>query len=308
MTIPVADIRRLTIHDGPGTRTTVFVKGCPLRCIWCHNPESLSASPILLFHDNLCVGCGKCATVCPSGCHAFPGGSGAEPPSVCHSIDRSRCRLCGACVDACPRGALEICGRDYSPEELLPLLLRDEVFYASGGGVTVSGGEPLLYAEAVGRLFELLHACGIRTALDTCGEVSFEAFERVLPATDLVLFDIKGMDPVRHRENTGRDNARIHDNLRRLGALGVPVEIRMPVVPGRNDAEEEFEAAGRLLAEVPSVTLVRLLPYRSLARKKYREAGLPDTMPDVPTPDAAILETRAAILRRHCHAQCIVQG
>ncbi len=215
-----------------------------------------------------------------------------------HLIDRTRCRLCGACVDDCPRGALEICGRDYSPEELLPLLLRDAVFYASGGGVTVSGGEPLLYAEAVGRLFELLHARGIRTALDTCGEVPFEAFERVLPATDLVLFDIKGMDPVRHRENTGRDNVQIHANLRRLGELGVPVEIRMPVVPGSNDAEAEFEAAARFLSEIPSVMAVRLLPYRSLARKKYRAAGLEDTMPDAPTPDAAFLESRAAILRR----------
>ena len=291
MKIPVADIRRLTLHDGPGTRTTVFVKGCPLRCVWCHNPESLSASPLLLFHDNLCSGCGRCAAVCPAGVHAFDGGA--------HRLDRSRCRACGACAEACPRGALEICGRDYTPEELLPPLLRDEAFYASGGGVTVSGGEPLLYAEAVGRLFELLHGCAIRTALDTCGEVPFESFERVLPATDLVLFDIKGMDPVRHSENTGRDNARIHDNLRRLGALGVPVEIRMPVVPGRNDAEGEFEAAARLLAEVPSVTKVRLLPYRSLARKKYRDAGLTDTMPDAPTPDAAFLEPRAAILRRH---------
>ena len=165
--------------------------------------------------------------------------------------------------------------------------------------IVVSGGEPLLYAEAISRLFELLHGRAIRTALDTCGEVPFEAFARVLPATDLVLFDIKGMDPVRHRENTGRDNARIHENLRQLGARGVPVEIRMPVVPGRNDAEEEFEAAGRLLAAIPSVTAVRLLPYRSLARKKYSAAGLADTMPDAPTPDAAFLEARAAILRRH---------
>ena len=316
MKLPVADVRRLTLHDGPGTRTTVFVKGCPLRCLWCHNPESLSAAPVLLFHDNLCSGCGRCAAVCPQGVHSFvesqhlpspishlssPISAPLPPQGVpfAHALRREMCRLCGACVDACPRGALEICGRDYTPEELLPLVLRDAAFYASGGGVTVSGGEPLLYAEAVGRLFELLHGRGIRTALDTCGEVPFEAFARVLPATDLVLFDIKGMDPVRHRENTGRDNARIHENLRQLGARGVPVEIRMPVVPGRNDAEEEFEAAGRLLAAIPSVTAVRLLPYRSLARKKYRAAGLADTMPDAPTPDAAFLEARAAILRRH---------
>ena len=289
MKIPVAAIRRLTLHDGPGTRTTVFVKGCPLHCRWCHNPECLSARPQLLFHDNLCAGCGKCATVCTEGCHSV------SP----RTIDRSRCRLCGQCAEACWNGALEICGRDYTPEALLPLLMRDAAFYESGGGVTVSGGEPLLYAEAVALLFSLLHERGIRTALDTCGEASWEAFEAVLPFTDLVLFDIKGMDPERHRENTGRDNRRIHDNLRRLGACGVPVEVRMPIVPGYNDGEEEFEAAARFLADIPSLTAVRLLPYRSLARSKYRAAGIADTMPDEPTPDKAFLESRAAILRRN---------
>jgi pyruvate formate lyase activating enzyme len=289
MKIPIAAIRRLTLHDGPGTRTTVFVKGCPLHCRWCHNPECISATPQLLFHDNLCVGCGKCADVCPHGAHT----------SAPHAIDRSRCRLCGTCVEACWRGALEICGRDYTPEALLPLLLRDTAFYESGGGVTVSGGEPLLYAAQVARLFSLLHERSIRTALDTCGEAPWEAFEAVLPFTDLVLFDIKGMDPERHHENTGRDNRRILDNLRRLGERGAPIEIRMPVVPGCNDSEGEFEAAASFLAKMPSTVAVRLLPYRSLARAKYRAAGMADTMPDAPTPDAAFLETRAAILRRN---------
>ena len=306
MNVPVAAIRRLTLHDGPGTRTTVFVKGCPLHCRWCHNPECISAAPQLLFHENLCVRCGKCAAACPSGCHAFSGGSGAQPTSVPHSIDRSRCRLCGACVDAWWRGALEICGRDYAPEALLPLLLRDVAFYRSGGGVTVSGGEPLLYAEAVARLFALLRGRGVRTALDTCGEAPWSALEKVLPFTDLVLFDIKGMDSERHRANTGRGNGRIHDNLRRLGERGTPVEIRMPVVPGCNDAEEEFDAAAKFLAQIPSVTAVRLLPYRSLARSKYRAAGMADTMPDAPTPDAAFLETRAAILRRRLAVPVVV--
>lgn len=307
--IPIAAIRRLTLHDGPGTRTTVFVKGCPLHCRWCHNPECISARPQLLFHDNLCVGCGKCAAVCPHGAQKWVERQKSKVESqkaeverqkaeVGRQIDRSRCRLCGKCVEACWRGALEICGRDYTPEALLPLLLRDAAFYESGGGVTVSGGEPLLYAEAVARLFALLRERGIRTALDTCGEAPWEAFETVLPFTDLVLFDIKGMDSERHRANTGRGNERIHDNLRRLGACGVPVEVRMPVVPGCNDGEGEFEAAARLLAEIPSLTAVRLLPYRSLARTKYRAAGMADTMPDAPTPDSAILETCAAILRR----------
>ena len=303
--IPIAAIRRLTLHDGPGTRTTVFVKGCPLHCCWCHNPECISATPQLLFHDNLCVGCGKCAEVCPEGCHVFSGRtgaavgeSGAVPPSFVHAIDRSRCRLCGTCVEACWHGALEICGREYTPESLLPLLLRDAAFYESGGGVTVSGGEPLLYAEAVARLFALLREHGVRTALDTCGEAPWAAFETVLPFTDLVLFDIKGMDSERHRANTGHGNERIHKNLRRLGERGVPIEVRMPVVPGCNDVEAEFEAAAELLAQIPSLVAVRLLPYQSLARSKYRAAGLADTMPDAPTPDAAFLRTRAAILQR----------
>lgn len=300
MKLPVADIRRLTLHDGPGTRSTVFLKGCPLRCLWCHNPETFSSEPRLLFHDNLCVNCGKCAEACPAGVHRF----NAEG----HLIDRSRCHLCGACAEACWRGALELNGREYTPEELLPLLLRDAPFFRSGGGVTVSGGEPLLHPGGVARLFELLRTHGVHTALDTCGEVPFEAFENVLPFTDLVLFDIKGMDPVRHQENTGRGNARIHENLRRLGGRGVPVEIRMPVVPGHNDAEEEFLNAGRFLATVPSITAVRLLPYRSLARKKYRAAGLADSMPDVPTPDAAFLESRAAILRRHLAVPVVCQA
>lgn len=299
---PLAAIRRLTLHDGPGTRTTVFVKGCPLHCRWCHNPECISARPQLLFHDNLCVGCGKCAAVCPEGCHKLVESRRSkvkgQEAGVERQIDRSSCRLCGKCVDACWRAALEICGRDYMPETLLPLLMRDAAFYESGGGVTVSGGEPLLYAEAVAHLFALLHERGVRTALDTCGEAPWEAFEAVLPFTDLVLFDIKGMDSERHRANTGRGNERIHDNLRRLGACGVPVEIRMPVVPGCNDWEGEFEAAATFLAQIPSLVAVRLLPYRSLARTKYRAAGMADTMPDAPTPDSAILETCAAILRR----------
>lgn len=290
--IPIADIRRLTLHDGPETRTTVFVKGCPLRCLWCHNPETISAKKQLLFHDSLCSGCRKCENICEKGVHSFSGTG--------HLLDRSRCFFCGSCVENCLQDALKICGQSYSPEELLPILLKDKMFFFSGGGVTFSGGEPLLYPEFVRKIFSLLHRNQVHTALDTCGEIPFESFEMVLPYTDLILFDIKGMNPERHIQNTGKTNLRIHENLRRLNSCGVPVEIRMPVVPGCNDDEEEFHAAGKFLKECTSVKAIRLLPYHAMAREKYHAAAIQDTMPDAATPDEMFLCSRAGILKQYC--------
>ncbi len=295
--IPIADIRRLTIHDGPGTRTTVFVKGCPLRCLWCHNPETVSGKPVLLFRENLCVDCRKCVSACRNKVHVF-GEDG-------HSLDRAACSLCGRCVEACLANALEICGTYRTPDELLPLLLKDRMFYASGGGVTFSGGEPMLYPDFVAEVFSALGREHVHTALDTCGCVPFESFEKVLPFTDLVLFDLKGMDDERHIRNTGRSNALIHENLRRLGSHGVLLEIRMPVIPGYNDGEQEFHSAGRLLQEIPSLKAVRLLPYHSLAREKYNAAGIMDTMPHVPAPDKDAMAARADILKQYTAAEVI---
>lgn len=299
---PIADIRRLTIHDGPGTRDTVFVKGCPLRCLWCHNPESISRYPQLLFHARLCIQCGKCKTVCPGGVHKFESGN--------HLLNRSGCSLCGACEEVCYTNALRLCGKTRkTAEEVFNDLLPDRDFFEqSGGGVTVSGGEALLYPEFTSRLFELLHKEKIATALDTCGAVSWGAFETVLPFTDLVLFDIKGMDPVMHERNTGMGNERIHQNLRELGKRNIPVEIRIPVIPNYNDSEKEIEEAGKFLREIPSIVRVRLLAYHSMARDKYRFAGMKDTMPDVPSPSADALQKDAALLKKYLSAEIIVPG
>jgi len=284
----IADIRRLTLHDGPGTRTTVFVKGCPLHCLWCHNPESISAVPQLLFHEKLCVSCRDCAAVCPNGVHSFADG---------HRIDRTRCTLCGKCVDACLANALTLCGVEMTSEKVFKQVMKDAAFYGTEGGVTVSGGEPLVYPEFVRDLFTRLHEKKIHTALDTCGEAPWERFETVLPVTDLVLFDLKGMDPEQHRINTGKTNERIHENLLKLAEKHIPVEIRMPVIPGCNDAPEEFHAAGKLLARVQhTLTRVRLLAYHSMARQKYHAAGLPDTMPRVEAPSHELLADRRKIL------------
>ena len=285
---PVAAIRRLTIHDGPGVRATVFVKGCPLHCLWCHNPESIPAHPEILFHAKLCAGCGRCFALCPAHCRTETGE---------HAIDKSRCTLCGRCVEHCLHNALSLCGRTMTAAEVFPIVMRDAAFYADGGGATVSGGEPLLYPGFVSALFAALKAAGVSTALDTCGAVSFSAFETVRPRTDLVLYDLKGMDSDRHKINTGCGNDLIHSNLLELGKRRIPVEIRMPIVPGFNDSDAEFEAAAQLLRRVPSLRCVRLLAYHSMARSKYAACGRSDPMPHVDPPSPQSLAHIAEIFR-----------
>ena len=295
--VPVAAIRRLTIHDGPGVRDTVFVKGCPLHCVWCHNPECISARPQLLFHTNLCKNCGTCVRACPYGVHSV------DPEE--HHLTRENCRLCGECVKACYFNALEICGEKMSAEEVYSKVIRDRDFYAPEGGVTLSGGEPALYPDFASDLFEKLKQTGIHTALDTCGAVDFGHYRKILPQTDLVLFDLKGMDPERHRKHTGMDNRLIHENLHKISDFGTAVEIRMPIVPGYNDFRDDIERTGRLLAGIGTLVRVRLLPYHAMAGNKYAAAGIPDTMPDVETPDTErlreIADRLAAFLPREIH-------
>ena len=286
----IVDVKHFAVHDGPGIRTTVFLKGCPLRCLWCHNPESVRNEPELALLEKKCVKCGACARVCA--CHRIENGV--------HLLDRDRCVACGRCVEACLFDALLLYGRMVSPEDLCGELLADRLFYEqTGGGVTLSGGEPLLHPGFCAELFGLLRAEGVSCALDTCGEVPWSAFETVLPVTDLFLYDLKQMDPGKHKRCTGVSNERILENLRRLSGTGKPIEIRMPLVPGYNDADSDLEAAGRFLAELNHLCGVRLLPYHSLARSKYRSVGHADTMPEAESPSAENLARAAEILRRN---------
>ena len=282
-------IKRFAVHDGPGVRTTLFLKGCPLNCIWCHNPESRSPNPELAIHYGKCTQCGACAGVCP--CHHIADGG--------HDFDRAACRACGKCVSACFSGALELFGQEITVDEAAAQLLEDRIFYTDGGGITLSGGEPLLQSDFCAALLARMRDEGVDGAVDTCGCVPWEAFEKVLPYAQLFLYDFKCADSVKHEQFTGRRNELILENLRRLDAAGKEIEIRMIMVPGCNTDESDLRSAGEILSKLKNVSAVRLLAYHSLARSKFKAVGHEDTMPDVPSPDAAMLETYAAVLHKY---------
>ncbi len=284
----ICDVKRFAIHDGPGIRTTIFLKGCPLRCLWCHNPESIRREPELALLTRKCVLCGDCAKICD--CHAIVDGE--------HRLDRARCTGCGKCVSACLYDALEWYGRPMTVEEACAAILEDETFYRhSGGGATLSGGEPLLQVDFCRELFGKLKEAGIHTALDTCGLAPWSSFETILPVTDLFLYDFKHADPEQHQKLTGSRNERILENLERLSQTGKPIEIRMIQVPGLNMDEAALRGAGAFLGKLPNLTVVRLLAYHSLAHGKYQAVGREDTLPDVESPDEEALEQSAEVLR-----------
>jgi pyruvate formate lyase activating enzyme len=218
--------------------------------------------------------------------------------ATAHILNHELCTACGKCVEACLADALEYYGRETSAEEVVRAVLEDRTFYAqSGGGCTLSGGEPLFQAEFCAEVLRLLRAERIHCAVDTSGEVAWKAFEAVLPCTDMFLYDVKHTDDRLHREHTGGSNRRIFDNLKHLSECGVPIEIRIPTIPGFNADERSMAAIGKLLSGLPNITGVRLLPYH-LARLKYETVGHADTMPHVPPPNAAALADAAATLRR----------
>lgn len=248
-------------------RTTVFLKGCPLRCGWCHNPEGLENRVQLQYREELCIGCGDCASACPHGAHSLFGGQ--------HQVEFSRCLACGACAAACPSGALSLLGRTVSPHEVLAEARRDRCFYGKEGGVTFSGGECTMQPEFLLETLALCREAGLHTAVDTCGMVSTDVLDRVAERCDLFLYDIKAVSPDIHRAATGAENEQILENYKRLLAQGKRVWVRVPVIGGFNASPEEMKRIAAFLHENPGAEQIELMPYHRLGIGKYAQLGRP---------------------------------
>ena len=287
----IFEIQRFCIHDGPGIRTTVFLQGCPLRCLWCHNPEGMARKPLLSFLAEKCIGCGFCFTACPRHGHSMVEGK--------HELKREDCVACGQCAEKCYAGALETVGREISVGDALAEVLKDRPFYeTSGGGMTLSGGEPLLQIEFTEALLRQAKEAGLHTAIETCGYADPERFRRVLPHVDLFLYDVKETDGARHVQFTGVPMERIVTNLRALHATGAAIQVRLPIIPGLNDRPDHFAKIAELARELPNLLGFEIMPYHRLGTSKLKRFGIEDaTLTDVPAPDPQTVASWVLALR-----------
>lgn len=273
----IFDIKQYALHDGPGIRTTVFLKGCPLCCQWCHNPEGIGISPQILYQKRRCIACGECLQVCRQEALSL------TPEGVV--TDRILCNSNGACADICPAEARERVGKTVSPEEILERVKKDSPFYSqSGGGVTFSGGEPLMQPDF---LFECLTLCGqegIHRAVDTSGYAEIEIVKQIARETDLFLYDLKFMDSEKHRHFTGVSNQLILANLKYLARSGARVILRLPLIPGINDDDENIDLVGMYLRILPEIEAVHILPYHGHQEHKYGRLDVEYKAKDIPYP------------------------
>ena len=284
MKATIFEVKRFAVHDGDGIRTTVFFKGCPLKCVWCHNPEGIGFQKQLSYYEHKCIGCGACVEVCPEGVHYFENGI--------HKLDRAKCKACGRCEEACFSRAIKLYGTEMSVEGLLQLLLEDKTFYDhSDGGVTLSGGECLMQADFCAELLKRLKENGIHTAVDTCGFVSREAIDKVMPYTDVFLYDVKAFDEEVHIKCTGHSNKLILDNMKYIDMCGKAIEVRIPFVPEYNS--DQMKKIAEILRELKHLTKVRVLPYHDYAGSKYTALDMENTLPERSPEEAELKKIEA---------------
>jgi len=288
----VLNIERYTLHDGPGIRTTVFLKGCPLRCLWCSNPESQLGRPELVYFEDKCIACGRCVDVCPRNAIV------QDKPDAPVTVLFDRCDGCGQCIEACYVEALTLAGEKMTAEEVVAIVERDLPFYKhSQGGVTLSGGEALAQPEFSAEVLRLCQTKGIHTAIQTSGQASLKSLQQVLPHLDLVIFDIKHLDNQTHQKLTGVPNDQILDNLSYINLSGTPVVIQVPLIPGLNDSEENLDNLAKLVKSLPSVMGLSLLSYHTLGLTKYRCTGREYALNDLPKASSDYLEEKQAYFR-----------
>ncbi len=289
----IFDIKRYAINDGPGIRVTVFFKGCPLRCVWCHNPESVSKRPQKLYTPEKCIGCKSCISVCPEqACSLTQKGI---------VTDMARCTGCGRCAEICPTKAIEISGKLTTASEIVEVVEKERIFFEeSGGGVTFSGGEPLLQPRFLTTLLQELGQRGIHRAVDTTGFVKTETLLEIAKNTDLFLYDLKMMDSSAHQKWTGVANTKILDNLKKLAATEAAITIRIPLIHGVNAAEDNIEQTAAFVASLPGPEKqVNLLPYHDIATNKYRRLGKSYSSEGMAEPDSMSIKKITAIFHHH---------
>jgi pyruvate formate lyase activating enzyme len=303
LTGTIFDIKKYAIHDGPGIRTTVFFQGCPLACWWCHNPESQPRHPVLLYRANRCVLCGSCVEVCPqNGIDLSPSplqGRGERGEgSLIATTDRAKCDVCGECAEVCYHGAREVSGKEMSVAAVLAEIERDVPFYdQSSGGVTFSGGEPLLQRQFLAALLRECKAREIHTVVDTSGLAPWEVLDSLRGEVDLFLYDLKLMDDELHRKYTGVSNRLILRNLQQLTESGSPVFVRIPLIPGINDDAENLTQSAAFLAKLSNITGIELMGYHDIAAAKYAALGREYLLPETVPPSEAVMQETAGYFK-----------
>jgi len=289
----VFDIQRYCIHDGPGVRTTVFLKGCPMRCNWCCNPESISYKPELMIFETMCMGCRQCVEVCPHQALSMEGEK--------LEVDRSKCDCCGKCSEACPTQSIQIRGFYKNISEVIEEVERDYTFYRnSGGGVTLSGGEPAAQPQFASKLLSELQILGIHTAIETNGYAAWSLFEPIVQKSDLVLFDLKHMNAELHKKYTGLSNQTVLRNLKKVSQLGKTIILRIPVIPGINDSITNMVDVANLIKGMRGgIQQVDLLPYHRLGVLKYQRLGKDYRFNGVESPTPERMEEIAGLFQAY---------